>query len=329
MRLRPTGDRPNIAVIDPPFAGALSPVLPSEVDLAIARLAHRQSGVVSRLQLIDLGLSPEAVSRRLFKGSLHRLVDGVYAVGHDRVSREGRWAAALLFAGPTACLSHRTALLLWGIDKGPGRVEVIRDFNRTNPRRANTRDKWLAVHRTRYLPERDLTRRNGFPVTTVARAMLDLTPRLTEIQLRDFLAAAKRKGLANHADFGDILDRGSGHQGIARLRRAVNEWDPSIAATKSNVEALFLRLRKKYGIPAPDVNVDVGGFEVDCLWPDRRVIVELDTYTYHGDPVAFEKDRNRDLILEGMGFRVLRITAVMLENQEERVMSTLRSLLCA
>lgn len=204
---------------------------------------------------------------------------------------------------------------------------MIRDFNRTNPRRANTRDSWLTVHRTRHLPKQDLTRHRGFPVTTVARALLDLAPRLTDTQLRNFLADADRKGVAQRTEFHSILNRGLGREGIGRLREAVEEWDPLVVVTKSNLESRFLGLRRKYRIPEPEVNVDIGDFQVDCFWRDRNTIVELDTYTFHGDPVSFEKDHSRDLILEGMGFQVHRVTGVMLDKREAMVMNTLRNLL--
>ena len=329
MATRVPGNRPDIAVTDPPFAQSSISIsgMSTEVDTAIAKLARHQSGVVSRKQLIGLGLSSTAIFERVSKRRLHRVFDGVYAVGHDLVSREGRWAAALLFAGPTSCLSHRTACCLWGIEKCTSRIEVIRDFNRTNPRAANTRDRWLIVHRTRSLPARDLTRHRGFPATTVARTLLDLTPRLTDRQLRSLLATADRKGLADQREFRDILNRRTGSTGIRRFREAVSEWDPLVRVTKSDLESRFLHLRKKYKIPKPEVNVEIGDFEVDCFWRDRRVIVELDTYTFHGDTFTFEADHDRDLILKGEKFEVLRITAAMLDRSEQLVMNTLREIL--
>ncbi|MGK2932623.1 MAG: type IV toxin-antitoxin system AbiEi family antitoxin domain-containing protein [Solirubrobacterales bacterium] len=320
-------EQSHIARVDPPFAQNVEQVSSTGMDPAIARLARLQFGVLSRSQLIDLGVAPASLARWVRRGRLHRLVDGVYAVGHDQVKQEGRWTAALLFAGPSACLSHRTALLLRGIDRGTGRIEVIRDFNRSNPRVANTKDSWLTVHRTRSLPAQDLTRYRGFPVTSVARALLDMTPRLSDVQLRKFLAAANRKGIADRGEFHSLLSRRSGSSGIGRFREAVAEWDPLVVLTKSDVEAWFLRLCKKYGIPDPEVNVEIGDFEVDCLWREEKVIVELDTFTYHGGPFAFETDRDRDLILKGMRFDLLRITPAMLENREKMVMDTLRNLI--
>ena len=39
--------------------------------------------------------------------------------------------------------------------------------------------------------------------------------------------------------------------------------------------------RAEIGLPAPQLNVDVEGFEVDCFWPDLRLVVELDSRTHH------------------------------------------------
>ena len=299
----------------------------SEVDRAIAELARRQWGIVGRQQLIGLGLTSSATDRWVSRGRLHRVADGVYSVGHGRLSREGYWAAALLFAGPASCLSHRTAFYVWGIDSGTGRVEVIRNFNRSKPKRANTKDKWLTVHRSRHLPEIEMTRRRGFPVTTWARTMLDMTPRLDDIQLRNFLSASDRMGVADRSGIRLVLDRGPGWKGIERLRRAVEEWDPLVAVTKSNLESRFLALTRTYGIPTPELNVYVGEFEVDCFWRSERFIVELDTPRFHGDTLSFEKDHIRDLALEAAGFHVLRVTDVMLETREAAVRSTLADLL--
>jgi len=316
-----------LAVSAPPFARASIRVPPAGISQEIARLAHFQHGVISRMQLLSVGLSSSAISRRVDRGNLHRVLDGVYSVGHDRLAREGRWAAALLFAGSYACLSHRTAAIAWGFEQGPGRVEVIRDFNRKNPQKANLRDRWLLLHRTRTLPGEDLDRHRGFPLTSVARTLVDLAPRSTDRQLKRFLAQADRVGVANRREIANVLDRCSGWRGIGRLRDVVEQWDPRVAVTKSDLEVLFLEVRNKHRIPEHEVNVTLGDFEVDCLWRESRTVVELDTYTYHGDNLAFESDHERDLAVEAMGFHVLRVTHQMLTKDETGVVTTLKTLL--
>src|SRR3954471_3094282 len=87
---------------------------PRRGEAAIAALAARQHGVVSRAQLAALGLGAGAIKHRLALGRLHPLYRGVYAVGHRSLRPEAWWLAAVLAAGPDAGLSHRSAAALWG-----------------------------------------------------------------------------------------------------------------------------------------------------------------------------------------------------------------------
>jgi Transcriptional regulator, AbiEi antitoxin len=84
-------------------------------DIALGDLARRQHNVVSLTQLRALGLSASAVRSRAASGRLRRIHRGVYAVGHDRLTGEGCWMAAVLACGPDAALSHRSAAALWGL----------------------------------------------------------------------------------------------------------------------------------------------------------------------------------------------------------------------
>ena len=77
------------------------------LDAEIAQIARAQHGLVALPQLVELGLSPRAVSDRVAAGRLHRIHRGVFAVGHRRLTREGRWMSAVLAAGPRSALSHR------------------------------------------------------------------------------------------------------------------------------------------------------------------------------------------------------------------------------
>src|SRR5258708_37745276 len=94
-------------------------------EVAVAELATRQQGVISRAQLIDSGVSGSAIARRVVAGRLHRVHPAVYAVGHSALSLDARLLAALLYAGPHPLLSHTTAALVWSlIDVAPKRIHV-------------------------------------------------------------------------------------------------------------------------------------------------------------------------------------------------------------
>jgi very-short-patch-repair endonuclease len=91
--------------------------------------------------------------------------------------------------------------------------------------------------------------------------------------------------------------------------------------TRSDLETLFLALCAQYGLPAPEVNVKLGHWEVDFLWRARRLVVETDTWTYHRGSVAFEDDHARDLDLRAAGYAVLRFTDRQLEEEPGRVVA--------
>ena len=139
-------------------------------DLIIARIAARQHGVISFAQLIFAGLKPDAITRRVKAGRLHRLYRGVYAVGHTDLSREGRWMAAVLACGERAVLSHKSAAHLWSMSPtSPSLIHV------TVPGRGGRKNRrGIVVHRTTTLGPRDTTSRHNIPVTTPTRTRRDL-----------------------------------------------------------------------------------------------------------------------------------------------------------
>jgi predicted transcriptional regulator of viral defense system len=156
---------PDARRIDP-LTGGKDVEHPDEV---LRTLAARQHGVVARRQLLAAGLTSKMIERRAAGRQLVALHRGVYAVGHDRLRREGWWMAAVLAAGPGARLSHRDAAALHGF-RPPGdhvRWEV------TTPGRASS-TRTIRVYGTVALDAEDVTSVDGIPVTSVARTLVDL-----------------------------------------------------------------------------------------------------------------------------------------------------------
>src|SRR3954447_5754985 len=104
-------------------------------DAQIADVAGGQEGVISWEQLRNCGLTPKAIRHRVAVGRLHVLHYKVYAVGHDRLTREARCLAAILAASGEAALSHEAAAALWGIRPSSGRVIDVtcRTWQRKQP----------------------------------------------------------------------------------------------------------------------------------------------------------------------------------------------------
>lgn len=127
------------------------------------------------------------------------------------------------------------------------------------------------------------------------------------------LVEADRSGQLNWPSFHAVLDRPGGRKGIGRLRRVAKEVDPRAADTRSPTEVDFLALCRKARMRPPQVNVLVEGRLVDFLWPEVRLIVEADSYGYHRDRPAFERDHESTIALTAAGYTVLRTTYRMLE----------------
>jgi hypothetical protein len=258
-----------------------------------ARLAADQHGVVTRLQLLQAGLTNEAIARRVQAGRLHRLHRGVYAVGHQVLTRQGRWMAAVLACGPGAALSHQTAAAAWDLRRAGTAIHV------TVPGRGGRKaPKGVRLHRSPTLTPRDVTRIDGIPVTRPARTIIDLSRTISADDLEPIVDLADQRHLV---DFTDLRAANP-----ASLKAVLRRYDP--APTRSELERRFLRLCDDHGIPRPETNTRIEGLEVDFVWRDRRLIVEVDGYAYHRSPAAFERDRERDVVLQTRGWRVMRFT---------------------
>jgi hypothetical protein len=290
-----------------------------EATRVIRELAERQHGVVARRQLLECGLGERVNQVRSEAGVLIPIFQGVFALGHDRIGRRGRWMAAVLASGPGAALSHGSAMELWGVRGSRGPVEVLRLSGGPRYRRAGIR-----LHQTRSLPESHIVEEQGIPVTTVERAMLDMAGRLDAKQTERALVAVDRSGRINWAELQRLVARGRGKKGIARLRRVAMEVDPRAVDARSPLEVDFLALCREVEIPPPQVNVFVGSHLVDFLWSAQRVVVETDSYTYHRDRPAFESDHERTVALTAAGYQVHRATYRMLAWDPDPFMNLVR-----
>jgi very-short-patch-repair endonuclease len=290
----------------------------SRADRAIGGLAERQHGVVARSQLLELGLNRGAITHRIELGRLRRVHQGVYTVGHRLLSQDGRWMAAVLACGPGAVLSHRAAAALWGMRSG-SRVEV------TVPRGPRPR-RGIQVHRA-ILPADERTTHRGIPTTTVPRTLLDLSAVVQRHETRSALRKAEQLRLTDPLSLHDLAQRYPRRPGLAAIRALLKEASIGAKIIRSELEERFQDFLLRAGIPLPQTNMVIEGYEVDCVWPDQRVIVELDGHATHSPAHAFEEDRVRDRRLAAAGWRVIRITWRQLQEEPELVEADLRRLL--
>lgn len=287
---------------------------------AIAELASRQHGVVSRMQLLDLGLTSSGVTRMLRSGRLHRLHPGVYAVGHRVLAPRGWWMAAVLSGGPGALLSHRSAAALRGLVDGmPSTVDVL-------VLRTGTRSPGVRPHRVRDIRPQDRSTVDGIPCTSLARTLLDLatvgTERTLDRALRKSLAA---ESYDDHA-FREVLARRRKGTTALRLALAHIEGDAEAGVvTKSELELRFLELLRRHDFVRPATNVSLPTprrtWEVDALWSAQRLVVELDGWWVHADRESFRRDRRRGIDVRLAGYEVIRLDwAIVVASERDTVL---------
>ena len=295
-------------------------VVGERVIKAIAALALKQHGYVTRQQLLALGVGRRAIQHWVAVGWLIPVYAGVYAVGHLPLSDEARAHAAVLACGEGAILSHGSAAAHWGyVRDWPTRFEVIATHDR--------RRQGIRAHRSKTLTRRDITRERGVPVTSPARTVFDMTPRLrTDRKLRRFVNDARLTRTFHLADLKELLTRHPHHPTTKRLTPFLHAKG---GPTRSEFEDRFTAFAREYGLPAPLVNTRVLGHEVDALFPEQRVIVELDGWDFHSDRATFESDRDKDADLLAAGFRTVRLTWERLETLPAREAKRLHKILHA
>jgi very-short-patch-repair endonuclease len=241
-------------------------------------------------------------------GSLHTVLPSVFAVGRAALEPLGAEIAALLYVGDDCVLSHATAAALWGLSPPRDLVEITLAGRNVRQRPE------LRVYRVAELDARDVRLRDGIPVTAPARTLIDFAASALDDDLQAALSEARVLRLITDGDLRLALERCPTRSGSARLRRFLRA-ETGRLKTRRAAERLLLSLLSKAGLPRPEANVHVHGFEVDFVWRDAKLIVETDGYQFHSHRSAFERDRRRDQVLVAAGYRVIRVTWRQLERE--------------
>jgi very-short-patch-repair endonuclease len=197
-------------------------------------------------------------------------------------------------------------------------VSVTRDARRSG----------IWIHRvTRFAPG-EVGDVDGIPCTSPARTILDLSGRISADELEAAIAEAHAQRALRAGELEGLLTLHRNRRGIAPLRALIDSHrEPQ--RTRSEAERRLLNLLRQRGVPEPEANARVAGYEVDLLWREEKVIVEFDSFRFHSSRRAFERDRRRDQDLAALGYTVLRVTWLQLtrepEATAERVHAAIRS----
>ncbi len=225
--------------------------------------------------------------------------------------------AAVLASYPSVA-SHFAAAWLWGLLRSqPETIHITCRSPRPRKRR------FVGVH-TADLARDDLARRDGIPVTSLSRTILDVavTSRLRTVKRH--IQIANDEKLFDLREMEDLLARTKGHRGQAKVRAALDLYEEQPPFTRSGLEERFREVIREAGLPEPSMNFFVAGYEIDAYWADARFGVELDVYETHGSRLSFEEDRKRDDELLLVGIETTRVTGRRLDRDPGGVVDSVR-----
>jgi very-short-patch-repair endonuclease len=284
----------------------------------MAAWALRQRGNVTRRQLLDAGFAGNVIDDRIRRGSLHVQFPGVYLVGHRAQPALARECAALLHCAPRALLSHGTAARLWKLP-----VPRCHDIEVTLVGRQRPSRPGLRIFSIQSIAPYELRRHEGLPLTSPSLTLLDIAGQVRERELADALNEARVQKIVNDGEIHRTLAAHRNRRGARALRKLFDAADARFA-TESRTERLCLRLMIEHGLEPDETQVWIGPYRVDFLYRPERLVVEADSYQFHGTKKRFVEDRRRTAYLIAGGYEVFPLTWWDLTEQPEASMSRLR-----
>lgn len=293
----------------------------------------RNDWVASRAQLLALGHSAPLIDGWLRSGRLVPLLRGVYGYGRDIETPRSAWRAALLASGPGSALAGRSACEAWGLVRTSQRIPPQIRIASAGRRASRLSGRSASLARTRIqvagrqLRPGDVHSFQGLAVMSPPMAVVDLASHADSTSVRFAFLEACRLGHFGRNDVEAWFRRIEGRRGASKVRPLLRLWVPELARTRSVLEGLFLLAWVARDPRVPRINTSLCGFEVDCLWPEQRLIVELDGRGYHDDPLARARDSERDRVLCGEGFRVARFSYRQVRNAPDEVVAEVARLL--
>ena len=167
--------------------------MPSSREVLYA-LAEQHSGWFRASDAIAAGVSRRQLARYAESGVLQRSTHGVYRLRDFPAQAFEDVIEACLWAGPEAVASHDTALAVYGLGEAmPASIHV------TVPPRLRKRRPGVIVHSETLLAI-DKDRRDGVPITSVARAIRDIAADEPAETVAAVLRQAEDGGLVRHRD---------------------------------------------------------------------------------------------------------------------------------
>jgi very-short-patch-repair endonuclease len=159
----------------------------------------------------------------------------------------------------------------------------------------------------------------GLPTTSPVRTVIDIAGGVSMRELERAVDEGLIRGLLRLSPLRAAVEHDHARHGVPLLSALLKHREtPTI--TRSQAEERFLELVRATWLSQPEMNVRLNGYEVDFLWREERVVVEIDGYAYHSTRSAFERDRAKDASLSAAGMLVIRVTWLQMEREPLRVL---------
>lgn len=271
------------------------------MDVRLAELAAGQGDLIARWQLVAVGWSVDMVREHARRRGWRRVHSGVYALGKAPLSQWQRWVAATLTA-PGTVLSHAGAGACWEFRPWDGMIQTV-----TRPGSGGRRQiGFLLVARSRTLGD-ETTEKDGIPITTAARTVVDLAPHLSDRATGKMFREALRLKTTTIAEIEATLARHPGRRGTSSIAALCRRYATiPYHRTRSDAEGKALERIADAGGKLPAVNIKVAGYEADLVDEDRRLIIEIDGPQFHLFP---DEDARKQRAWEAKGYAVERVSS--------------------
>ena len=279
----------------------------------VVLLLRRQHGAILRSQALRAGMTEAEVRTELERGRWLAVERGLYVVAASPDTRERQLTVALLGTGDGAVLSHVSACAMFRLIEHPSVVDISVEHGTHH-----AEGPGRVVHQARVVEK---TKVGAFPVTTPRRALLDLSGAIPPAKLECALDEALMRNIVKLDPVLRYLN-GKTQRGVKTLRRLL--IDRRDGVPQEELEREFKRLVRRFDLPKPTLQYPFGtNRRIDAAYPDLKIAIELDGWTYHGSLSAFRADRPRQNVLELDGWMVLRFTWDAVKYRPEEVVETI------
>lgn len=253
----------------------------------LVALAEAQHGVVARWQLLARGIPESQIDEWVKSRRLHVWHRGVYSVGHRVLGSHGRRLAAVLACGEESGLIGQTAGDFLNVR--PNASGIVHVWV---PNQQGRKLNGIRPHRTTDVLPEDFIVVEGIRTANAMRVLVDMAPRWDVDTLERAFGKTELNRQFDLHTLNALIARRPRRPGIRKLRHVMEIYDGPVPDMTA-LEKRGLWLVKKAGLPAPIAQHQLGPHRVDFYWPDRALVMEMDSIRWHLVRQRWQNDQDR------------------------------------